>query len=76
MKDENGMLITESKEKEIWGNHFNKILSRPCPEEPISIPKTSWVLLDITTEPPTEDEILKAVKKLKNSRSYHSRNSL
>ena len=70
VKDENGILVTGPEEKkEVCANHFEKILNRPPLDEPISIPEDPQILLDINTEPPTEDEALKAVKKLKNGRS-------
>ena len=70
VKNENGILVTGPEEKkEVWANHFEKILNNPPPEKPISIPEDPQILLDINTEPPTEDEILKAMKKLKNDRS-------
>ncbi|XP_065568786.1 uncharacterized protein LOC136032404 [Artemia franciscana] len=61
VKNENGILVT--------GHEDEKILNRPPPDEPISILEDLKISLDINTEPPTEDELLKAVKKLKNGRS-------
>ena len=65
MNNENGILVTSPEEKkEVWGQHLwqNNEKTLTPPDAPISIPVDFHILLDINTEPPTEDEILKAVK--------------
>ena len=48
--------------------HFSKILKRPDPENPPDITLASEDL-DISTNPPTWEEIIKAIKSLKNNKS-------
>jgi len=37
VEDENGMLVTGPKEKEVWANRLDQIPNRPSPDELISI---------------------------------------
>ena len=47
--------------------HFSEILNRPGPENTPDIAPSSD--LDINTDPPTREEIIKAVKTLKNNKA-------
>ena len=44
-------LPVPKRKKEVWAN-FNKILNRPPPDEPISIPEDPQISLDINTRSP------------------------
>ena len=48
--------------------HFSKILKRPDPENPPDITPASEDL-DISTNPPTQEEIIKAIKSPKSNKS-------
>ena len=69
IKDKDGKLLTTAKEQDTrWAEHFKEILNRPPPVQ------TSEILeaqndLDIDTSAPTIDEIITAIKSLKNGKS-------
>ena len=48
--------------------HFTEVLNRPEPENPAH-PQPSREYLDINTDPPTEEEVTKAIKSLKNGKA-------
>ena len=69
IKDKQGNLLTAEKEQEErWAEHFREVLNRPPPEETADIPEAQEDL-DIDTEPPTKEEIVDAIKTLKNGKS-------
>ena len=69
VKDKNGNLLTTEKEQEArWAEHFQEMLNRQPPDQIIDIPETENDL-EVNTEIPTTDEIVTAIKSLKNGKS-------
>ena len=69
IKDRQGKLLTTEKEQEErWAEHFQEVLNRPPPDETANIPEAAEDL-DISTDPPTKEEIVAAIKTLKNGKS-------
>ena len=70
VKDNNGNPISkEQDQRSHWADHFKNLLNRPPPETTPNIPPTEEPPLNVTLEPPTKTEILKALKTLKNRKS-------
>ena len=68
VKDKQGNLLTsEQEQNQRWVEHFSKVLNRPDPKNPPDIAPSSD--LDINTDPPTREEIIRAVKTLKNNKA-------
>ena len=69
IKDKQGKLLTTEKEQdERWAEHFREVLNRPPPDETADIPEAEEDL-DIDIDPPTKEEIVAAIKTLKNGKS-------
>ena len=69
IKDKQGKLLTTEKEQEKrWAEHFQEVLNRPSPEEVADIPEAAEDL-EINTDQPTKEEIIAAIKTLKNGKS-------
>ncbi|KAK7101726.1 hypothetical protein V1264_020063 [Littorina saxatilis] len=69
VKDKQGKLLTTEKEiEERWAEHFQEVLNRPDPEDTPEIEEAEEDL-DINTEPPTKEEIIRAIKTLKNNKA-------
>ena len=69
VKDKNGNLLTTEKEQEArWAEHFQEILNRPPPDQIIDIPESENDL-EVNTDLPTTDEIVTAIKSLKNGKT-------
>ena len=69
IKDKQGKLLTTEKEQdERWAEHFREVLNRPPPDETTDIPEAEEDL-DIDIDPPTKEEIVAAIKTLKNGKS-------
>ena len=69
VKDKQGHNITESeKQLDRWTEHFEELLNRPAPENPPVIPEAEMDL-DINSDAPTKEEIVKAIKRLKNGKA-------
>nr|KAG5689679.1 hypothetical protein BaRGS_006304 [Batillaria attramentaria] len=69
VKDKNGQIITKEKDQRTrWAEHFKETLNRPPPPVPPDIPPAAQ-LLDISTNPPTKTEIIKAIKSLKSGKA-------
>ena len=69
VKDKLGNLLTTENEIESrWTEHFQELLNRPIPED---IPEISEpeIDLDINLEPPTKEEIILAIRTLKNKKA-------
>ena len=67
--DRQGRLLTTEAEKEArWVEHFNEVLNRPPPttEAEVQYPDTD---LDVSTAPPEKEEIIAAIRSLKNGKS-------
>ncbi len=69
VKDKDGNNITTEHEQAArWVEHFQEVLNRPHPEEPAN-PTATDNILDIDTNPPTEDEVRNAIKSMKNGKA-------
>ena len=69
-KDKDGKKITiEDKQLQRWTEHFRVVLNRPDPAERACISQHLGEKLDIDCSPPTKNEILKAIKSLKNNKA-------
>ena len=65
----NGTSMTEEKAKlERWKQNFEKILNRPVPPDLANITEAKEDL-DINLDPITIDEIIAAIRKLKNNKA-------
>ena len=70
VKDENGDVISDpQKADERWASHFEKVLNRPRPDDPETVPDTPFLQIDVSADPPSTVEVTTAVKKLKNGRA-------
>ena len=69
VKDKQGQTITDSEQQlERWAEHFEELLNRPAPENPPNIAEAD-TNIEINCDPPTRDEIICAIKKMKNSKA-------
>ena len=69
MKDENGRVSSRVEDNlKRWQEHFHSILNRPEPENTAPIPKATQDI-DINTDPPSIQEIKKAISKMKNGKA-------
>ena len=69
ISDMNGNLLTSDPEKEKrWKEPFKEVLNRPTPSSTAEIEEAE-ADLSVNTEPPTLDEIKKAVQSLKNGKA-------
>ena len=66
-KDEK-LLISEETQDTRWAEHFSEILNRPPPETEPDIP-VAVEDLEIETSPPSKEEIINAIKSLKNNKA-------
>ncbi len=70
VKDKNGNKITiENLKLKRWAKHFKEAPNRPDPTEIPILNETFGEIMDIHLEPPTKDEITKAILKLKNNKA-------
>ncbi|XP_073671663.1 uncharacterized protein [Paramisgurnus dabryanus] len=65
---EGKLLTTEAEQDARWAEHFKEVLNRKSPEENADIPEGE-IDLDISIELPTKEEIVAAIKKLKNNKA-------
>ena len=69
VKDVNGRVLSGVDDNlKRWQEHFHSILNRPEPENTASIPDATRDI-DIETEPPSIQEIKKAIKEMKNGKA-------
>ena len=69
IKGLNGRLLTTTEDQnKRCVEHFKQLLNRPPPANPPTLPPSDQEL-DINCEPPTETEIKKAIKSLKNNKA-------
>ena len=69
VKDKHGNLLTEdSARKNRWREHFEEILNRPVPDDPIIEEVDDTVIEDISIDFISKDEIRTAFKRMKNGR--------
>ena len=67
--DKQGRLLTTEAEKDArWAEHFSEVLNRPPPtnEAEVQDPDTD---LDVSTAPPEKEEIMTAIRSLKNGKA-------
>lgn len=70
INDKDNQTITNSEDRrKRWKEHFNEILNRPEPDDPLTIETDEIELVDIDINPPTLREIQEAIKKLKNGKA-------
>ncbi|XP_065565735.1 uncharacterized protein LOC136030594 [Artemia franciscana] len=60
---------SKMKADERWASHFEKVLNRPRPDDPETVPDTRFLQIDVSADPPSTEEGTTAVKKLKNGRA-------
>ena len=69
VKDKQGQNITDSEQLlERWAEHFEELLNRPAPENPPDIAEAE-IDIDVDCHPPTREEIIRAIKKMKNGKA-------
>ena len=69
IKDKDGkLLISEETQDARWAEYFSEILNRPPPETEPDIP-VAVEDLEIETSPPSKEEIINAIKALKNNKA-------
>ena len=73
VKDKDGNLLTEDSERrKRWQEHFEQILNRPIPDNPVSNEPNEHdeqVLEDISTDCISKAEIRAAIRKMRNGKS-------
>ncbi|XP_061176180.1 uncharacterized protein LOC133185137 [Saccostrea echinata] len=70
IKDKEGKTLSSQDErKERWKEHFQEILNRPQPEHPLEVESEGQVVDEMDTSPIRKEEIIKAIKKLKNGKA-------
>ena len=74
IEDKQGRLLTTEAEQEArWAEHFNEVLNRPPPTVEADIQEAE-VDLDVSSIPPTKEEVIAAIKSLKNAKAPGSDN--
>ncbi|XP_025085353.1 uncharacterized protein LOC112558855 [Pomacea canaliculata] len=69
VKDKEGKLLTTEREQEArWAEHFREVLNRPPPSEEADI-QEAIEDLDVNIAPPEKQEIITAIKSLKNRKA-------
>ncbi|MEE4247398.1 MAG: reverse transcriptase domain-containing protein [Kangiellaceae bacterium] len=67
--DKQGNSITDTGEQlDRWAEHFEDLLNRPAPRDPLAIPPAEEDL-QIDTDKPTKEEIIRAIMKMKNNKA-------
>ena len=67
VKDKCGNLITEGlTRRKRWKEHFEEILNRPIPADPVTDVEIDPIINEISTDPITKAEIRTTLKKMKN----------
>ena len=80
IKDKNGYKITlDEKQQERWAVHLSKVLNRQMPS---AFPDRDEAIVDTletfetNLEPPTKDEIIRAIKSLTNNKAISKNNAI
>ena len=72
MTDKCGNLLTEGlARRERWKEHFEEILNRSIPDDPVTDVELDPIVNEISTDPITKAEIRTALRKIKNRESRH-----
>ncbi|XP_056001730.1 uncharacterized protein LOC130048717 [Ostrea edulis] len=66
---EGNMLTVKDQVKDRWRAHFCELLNRPAPARRYHPSQQMWEQLDIDTSESSEEEVEKAINKLKNNKS-------
>ena len=70
VKDKEGKVLSSQEDrKRRWKEHFEEVLNRPQPAYPLEIEEEGAAVVEIDTGPIGKEEIIKAMKKLKNGKS-------
>ena len=70
VKDKCGNLITEGlARRKRWKEHFEEILNRPIPDDPVTDVEIDPIINEISTDPITKAEIRIALRKVKNGKA-------
>ena len=70
VKDKRGNLITEGlARRKRWKEHFEEILNRPIPDDPVTDVEIDPIINEISTDPITKAEIRTALRKMKNGKA-------
>ena len=70
MKDKCGNLLTEGlARKERWKEHFEEILNRPIPDDPVTDVEMDPIINEISPDPITKAENRTALRKMKNGKA-------
>lgn len=70
VKNKEGSIMTDNEQvRDRWKEHFQELLNRPAPTRRYHPSTSESLVLDISTEAPTLDEVEKAVSKLKNNKA-------
>ena len=70
LKDKDGNILSSQSEiKNRWKEHFNNVLNRPQPDNPLIVENDDNIIDEINTGVIDKEEIIKAMKKLKNGKS-------
>ena len=62
------LLTTDKKQESEWTTHFKKALNKDKPDEPVYTQRAT-AYLDIDTNPSSKQEIISAIKALKNGKT-------
>jgi hypothetical protein len=68
MDKQGRLLTTEAEQDARWTEHFSEVLNRPPPPTEADIQEVERDL-DVNTDPPEKEEIIAAIKSLKNRKS-------
>ena len=66
---ENLLLMEGLVRREQWKEHFEEILNRPIPDNPITDVEIDPIINEISTDPITKVEIRTALRKMKNGKA-------
>ena len=70
VEDKCGNLITQGlARRERWTEHFEKILNRPIPGDPVTDVEIDSIINEISTDPITKTEIRTALRKMINGKA-------
>lgn len=71
VRDKNGVVLeTIDQKNDRWCEHFSELLNRPPPSMPIDpVDLEPRAPLLVSTEPPTNEEVSKAIRRLKNGKA-------